>query len=59
MPSEPFIGTRHIALRKRLAGPPCDWSTVHRTYEWLKTPRYTYGQLFKLAITYKWLQVYI
>ena len=36
-------------------GPRC---IVH-TYKWLKTPRYAYGQLFKLPITYKWLQVYL
>ena len=29
---------------------------MHRTYEWLKTPRYTYGRLFELALTYKWLR---
>ena len=58
-PFGPFIGILHIAeLRKRLAAPARDWPTVHRTYEWLKTPRYTYGRLIKLGITYKWLQEY-
>ena len=28
---------------------------MHRAYEWLKTPRYAYGRLLKLAFTYKWL----
>ena len=54
-----LVSTLHIALRKRLARPPCDWPTVHRTYECLKPPRYTCGRVFKLAITYKWLQTYL
>ena len=60
-PFEPFTGTRRIALRKRIAGPPCDWPTAHHTYEWLNSYvpgiRYTCGLLFKLAITCKRLQV--
>ena len=39
--------------------PPRDWPTVHRTYERLEASRYTYGRLFKFAITYKWLHFYV
>ena len=46
-----FIGIRHFALSMWLAEPPRDWLKLYRTCEWLKTRTYTYGRLFKHAIT--------
>ena len=71
MPLEPIIGasTLHVALGKRLPGPPsdwsapdhtsCDWSAPDHTYCWLKGSRYTFLCLLKRGFTYVWLQLYL
>ena len=57
-PFEPFTCILHIALGKRLPGPPSDWPAPHRTHCWLKGSRYTSLCLLKLGFTCFWLQLY-
>ena len=56
---EPFIGTLHIALGKRLPGPPSDWPALDRTDWWVKGSRHASLCLLRLGFTEFWLHVYL
>ena len=54
---EPFLGTKNIALGKRLPGSPPDWPAPDRTLVKKKGSRYTSRRLIKLDFTYFYFQV--